>query len=323
MDESNAELLAGTLARSGWGPAPLLPPPPTGPLAPPAPPPLAPELVLVDEQAHQGTHRTDIAPPVEPTPDSDGQLTAGLRYELMALLSRTGGRLQEVFDQYRGGVTSTASFVAGGAALSEASAADLVLRIQTILGQPWVGAPGTARPTADTARVLMSASGLSDDARRYLAELRVRMLDLAESEAGYQQEQALLEANSAVLESELSTTNCVFVYTYPQYWRHPYAAELNRRLLRLGRTPDAAWKQVLDQAHDAEAPERPVLLRVYVSDDAAAAEQTFRRLLNNADHAHTRTDDGSRKWFATTLEFLDEIAAALGCRISAGAQPLL
>jgi hypothetical protein len=324
MDESNAELLAGTLARSGFGPAPLLPPPPTGPLAPPAPPPLAPDLVLVDEQDHHGTHRTESAAhPVEPTADSDGHLPAGLRAELMQLLGRSGGRLQEVFDQYRGGATSPASFVAGGAALSETSAIDLVLRIQTILGKPWAGAPGNARPMADTARVLMNTRGLSEQARRYLADVRLRMLDLAESAAGQQHEQAQLEANSAVLEAELRASDGVFVYTYPHYWRHAYAAERNRRLLRLGRTPDGAWKQVLDQAQAAEAPERPVLLRVYASDDPAAVEQTFLRLLNGADHAHPSTVGADRKWFGTTLEFLDEIAAALGCRISAGAQPVL
>jgi len=324
MDESNAEVLAGTLTRTGWGPAPLIPPPPTGPLAPPAPPPLAPDLVLVDEPAHHGSHRNEAAAqPVESSPDSDGQLPAGLRPELMELLGRSGGRLQEVFDQYRGGATSPASFVASGAALTEASAVDLVLRIQTILGQPWTGAPGNARPLADTARILMTARGLSDEARRYLADVRVRMLDLAESEAGQRQELAQLEANSAVLEGEIRSTDGVFVYTYPHYWRHPYVTELNRRLLRLGRTPDGAWRQVLEQARAAEVPERPVLLRVYPADAPAAAEQTFHRLLNGADHVHTRTDSDRREWFATTLEFLDEIAAALGCRIRAGVQPVL
>lgn len=324
MDESNAEQMAGTLTRSSWGPAPLIPPPPTGPLAPPAPPPLAPELVLVDETAHHGTHRSEsAAQPVESTPESDGQLPAALRTELMELLGRSGGRLQEVFDQYRGGATSPGSFVASGAALTEASAVDLVLRIQTILGQPWTGAPGNARPLADTARILMATRGLSDEARRYLSDVRVRMLNLAESTAGQQQELAQLEANSTVLESEIRITDGVFVYTYPHYWRHPYAAELNRRLLRLGRTPDAEWKQVLEHAQAAEVPERPVLLRVYAAEDPVAAEQTFHRLLNGADHVHTRTDSDNREWFATTLEFLDEISAALGCRISAGVQPVL
>ena len=86
--------------------------------------------------------------------------------------------------------------------------------------------------------------------------------------------------------------------------------------------PDAAWKRVLAQAAAAEVPERPVLLRFYAADDAAAAEQTFHRLLNGADHADPRADNGGRRWYTTTLEFLDEIAAALGCRIGAGAQPV-
>ena len=108
--------------------------------------------------------------------------------------------------------------------------------------------------------------------------------------------QALLDANSSALADEMRTTNGVFVYTYPHYWRHPYQAELNRRLLRIGRTPDAAWKRVLAQAAAAEVPERPVLLRFYAADDAAAAEQTFHRLLNGADHADPRADNGGRRW---------------------------
>jgi hypothetical protein len=198
-----------------------------------------------------------------------------------------------------------------------------MLRIRTILGEPWTAAPERARPVAGTARALMQAPGLTGEARRYLAGVRAAMLDLAESETAQQQEQLQLDANSAVLERELRTTEGVFVYTYPHHWRHPYQVELNRRLFRLGHTADGAWKQVLDQARAAGGPEDPVLLRVYVTADPAAAEHTFRRLLSSADHAHALTNNGSREWFATTLDYFDEIAAALGSEIRAGSQPVL
>src|SRR6266516_2932930 len=115
IDEPNAELLTRPLAPGAWGPDSLVPPPPTGPLAPPAPPPLTPDVLESGVWAERGAHRDDGAAPAADRPEyPDGQLADGLRLELMELLSRAGGRLQEVFDQYRGGVTSPAAVVAAG-----------------------------------------------------------------------------------------------------------------------------------------------------------------------------------------------------------------
>jgi hypothetical protein len=304
IDEPNGEALSGPLAHSGWGSAPLVPPPPTGPPAPPAPPPLLPEVTENGDNAQQGAHR-QMPPAAESPTYPSSRLPEGLRLELVELFSLSGGRLHEAFDQYRGGVTSPSAVVAAGAAMNEALAGDLMLRIRTILGEPWTSAPERARPVAGTARLLMKSPGLTGEAREYLSGVRTSMLDLAESESAQQKEQALLDANSAVLERELRTAEGVFVYTYPHYWRHPYLADLNRRLFRLGHTGNGTWREVLDRARSAGAPEDPVLLRVYPSADPAAAEQTFRRLLSSADHAHALTNNASREWFATTLEFLD------------------
>lgn len=324
IDDPDAELLTRPLAPGSWDSASLIPPPPTGPLAPPAPPLLSPDVPENGASAQPGAHRDEAAGSVvDAVRYPGGQLPEGLRVELVDLLSRAGGRLQEVFDQYRGGVTSPDAIVAAGAAVSESVAGEATLRIRTIFGEPWTGAPERARPVAGTVRVLMRAPGLSSAARQHLASLRATLLDVAESEAAQQQEQALLAANSAVLEGELRTGNGVFVCTYPHYWRHPYLAEVNRRLLRLGRTADGAWRRVLDQARAAGVPEDPVLVRVYLATDPSAAERAFHRLLDSADHARAGTDDGRREWFATTLEFLDEIAATLGTEIRTGAAPVL
>lgn len=237
------------------------------------------------------------------------------------MLERAGGRLHEVFDQCRAGVTSPAA--AAGATAREAVAADLMLRVRTILGEPWTGPPARARSIAGTVRALMRTPGLSSQAQQYLVDLRAKMLNIAESAAAQQQEQLLLDANSTALEGELRTADGVFVYTYPHYWRHPYLVEQNRRLFRLGSTADGAWQRVVDQTRAAGAPEDPVLMRVYATTDHEAAELTFRRLLESADHGGVLNSSDGREWFATTLEFLDEIANVLGMEIKAGPDPVL
>lgn len=251
------------------------------------------------------------------------QLPVGLRLELEEALDRAGGRLSEVFDRYRAGMTTPAALAAAGATPSEAIAADLMLRIRTILGESWFGPPARARSVAGTVRALMRTPGLSNQAQQYLVGLRARMLHVAESEAAQQQEQSMLDTNSAALERELRTDKGVFVYTYPHYWRYPYLVEQNRRLLRLGSTADAAWQRVIDQARAAGAPEDPVLLRVYATADPAAADLAFHRLLESADHGAVLNSSDGREWFATTLEFLDEIADVLGIEIKAGPDPAL
>jgi hypothetical protein len=321
IDDPNGELLSRPLVPGAWGPGSVVPPPPTGPLAPPPPPPLTPDVPATGEPAQPGAHRVEAPAPVtvDAAAAPDGQLPEGLRLALVALLSRVRGRLQDVFDQYRAGVTTPAEVVASGAAVSEGAAADLTLLIRTILGEPWTGSPVQARLVAGDVRVLMRAPGLSTEACRHLTAVRGTLLELADSEAARQQEQALLEANSALLERELRTGNGVFVCTYPHYWRYPHLAEVNRRLLRLGTATDAAWQRVLDQARAAGVPEDPVLVRVYVAADPVAAAKAFHRLLDGADHARAGIESGRREWFATTLEFLDEIAATLGSEIKTGA----
>ena len=328
-DDPNARLRTTPIGPGVFANGPVIPPPPTGPLTPPAPPPLSnqgSDAPAGGESARQGAHRDEVVEPgadMPPYLGSGGQLPEGLRIELIELLGRTGGRLHEVFDQYRAGVTSPAALAAAGAGANEALAGEIVLRVRTILGEAWTGSPGRARPVAGAVRALMRAPGLSRGARQYLTELRAGMLDLAESEAAQQQEQSQLDANSAMLDGELRSGNGLFVYTYPHYWRYPYFVEQNRRLLRLGKAAHGVWQGIVEQARASGAPEDPILLRVYLSGDPAAAESAFRRLLESADHADPVTNNGGREWFATTLEFLDEIAVALGVEIKAGPNPAL
>lgn len=75
---------------------------------------------------------------------------------------------------------------------------------------------------------------------------------------------------------------------------------------------------MIDQVRVAWAPEQPVLLRAYVTAEPAGTELAFQRLLESADHGGAVSSGGGRGWFATSLEFLDEIADVLGIEIKAG-----
>jgi hypothetical protein len=159
-------------------------------------------------------------------------------------------------------------------------------------------APSVARQAATSVRALLKQSPTSE-ARTHLAAVLTALECRACDPAAVQHEDADLRMRSADLERALVTEHGVAVYTYPHYWRHPYVAGTERHLLNVTR----ADPETLMRA--SQTPEEPLLLRIYVGQD----ERSFHRLLEAADHAR------GREWFATTLEFCDEIAAALGLRI--------
>jgi hypothetical protein len=345
IDDQSAVLHTSPFAAGMFPSGPLTqPPPPTGSLAPPPAPELpadderpagASQHAVADAAAETTAAETTVAEtPAEPAvaetateaETSDGawpvlglHLSDGLRTEMLALLGRSGGQLRAVFDAYRSGTTTPAAIVAAGAVATEDVAAELVLCIRTVLGEPWTASPGRARTVAGTVRTLLRVPDLSREARRHLTDLRGQLLDAAESELGKAQEQQRLDANSVVLQRELRTVHGVSVHTYPHYWRHPSQPDTNRRMVKIATMSHGGWQQVLDQAKAAGNPEEPVLLRVYVATDPPAAEQAFRRLLDAADHV--RNGNGG-DWYVTSLEFLDEIARALALDIKAGAGPI-
>ena len=50
-------------------------------------------------------------------------------------------------------------------------------------------------------------------------------------------------------------------------------------------------------------------------------ERRFHRMLEAAGHGRPSGRNNGLDWFATNLEFLDEIAGALGCRTVTGDSP--
>jgi hypothetical protein len=100
----------------------------------------------------------------------------------------------------------------------------------------------------------------------------------------------------------------------------PAKVDPERFWLKIGQTGRVVEKRVLDQLRSTAMPEDPVILRVYTDPkgealgsevDYAALEKKFHKLLMSAGHSKTSARSGGTEWFATTLEFLDEIAETL------------
>lgn len=260
-------------------------------------------------------------PPAVPPPGYGDNLDPVLASSLHELLLSASGQLGEAYQaliENPGGRPVDwlpATNIANQGALSNKLAV-----VRAVLNQQTPRGPALARQVASSIRVLLKRVPPSQPAvRTHLAQVLASVLDIESDAHASEVETAELEAKSAALEAEseesLRNAAGVYVYTYPHYWRYPYVTGSERRLLKVGRTSHNAWQRVRDQARATGAPENPLLLRVYVADDAQAAERKFHRLLDAAEHARSEGSSAGREWFVTTIDFLDEIALVLGFRV--------
>jgi hypothetical protein len=109
----------------------------------------------------------------------------------------------------------------------------------------------------------------------------------------------------------------VYVYSLPQYMRHPYDEVTGRTLFKVGRANRDVIKRFREQTRTTALPEDPVLLRVYPCDEQGSTdlEGRFHRLLEAADHDRSKARTGGTEWFLTNLRFLDGIASTLNLEI--------
>ena len=100
----------------------------------------------------------------------------------------------------------------------------------------------------------------------------------------------------------------VYVYTYPELQR---LAELEDTLtlLKVGHSAVDAAGRIDSQARTGW-PSKPLVLRVFPTEESAIAESRFHAELIAAGHGHN--GDGGREWFLSSLEFIDELAARVG-----------
>lgn len=115
----------------------------------------------------------------------------------------------------------------------------------------------------------------------------------------------------------------IYVYSFPQYLRHP--SESGLVALKVGHSATDSIKRFRDQTRITGMPEDPVLLRVYPTNPAAAAEteKEFHALLRAAGHWRKHGAMSGKEWFLTDLRFLDQIARALKLEIISQEEVLL
>lgn len=178
-----------------------------------------------------------------------------------------------------------------------------------------IAAPTVAIEIVRAIRRLLAANDFSDDAKAVLehrlAILERRAADPVERAA--EDKKAIEQTNAA---EDLALPG-IYVYSLPHYLRHPYDVS-GRTLMKVGRADRSVIKRFREQTRTTALPEDPVLLRVYETSeaDAANAERSFHRLLEAADHDRSAARTGGTEWFLTSVRFLDEIATLMGLRVN-------
>jgi hypothetical protein len=186
--------------------------------------------------------------------------------------------------------------------------------VEAVLNRRMPAAASTARQAASSVRGLLKSAG-DRDVRAHLIDVLNALEDIAADVNASRIEEADLKARSAALEAaadiELRNASGIYVFTFPHYWNHPFVPGTDRRLFKIGKVDRRAFQRIRAQARATGAPEEPLLLRVYLAGDPNATERAFHRLLDSAGHSRGPGDTSGREWFATTLEYCDQIAGML------------
>lgn len=245
--------------------------------------------------------------------------------EINKALQANTGALGKVARAMADGVTSPTAMAALGAGANSGHAGNLA-RVVTYIQD---GVPPTAPSrAAATGRsiggLLRDNPDLSQDAISHLQALRQLVDSIEKDDEARAGEADQLNQDSEVLTDTVEKLGGVYVYTFPTYLMVPAKVDPERFWLKIGQTGRVVEKRVMDQLRSTAMPEDPVILRVYTdkksgpetaSVDYAALEKKFHQLLISAGHSKTTSRSGGSEWFATTVEFLDQIALTLDLAI--------
>jgi hypothetical protein len=245
--------------------------------------------------------------------------------EINQALTENSGALGKVARVMAKGVTSPTEMANLGAGANSGHAGNMARIITYIQTGSVPTAPSRAALAARAIGGLLRDNPvLSGEALKYLQSLK----QIAESvekddEANAGEQTSLLKA-SEELTQKVEKLGGVYVYTFPTYLKVPAKYDPERFWLKIGQTGRVVEKRVSDQLRSTAMQEDPVILRVYTDPngeavgsevDYAALEKKFHKLLMSAGHSKTSARSGGTEWFATTLEFLDEIAETLSLEI--------
>ena len=241
-----------------------------------------------------------------------------------ALQSNTGA-LGKVARAMSEGVTSPTAMAAIGAGANSGHAGNLARVVNFIQD----GVPPTAPSRAAVAGrciggLLRDNPGLSSEAVSHLQQLRNVVDSVEKDDEARAGEDSQLQEASEELARTVVKRGGVYVYTFPTYLKVPEKYDPERFWLKIGQSGRVIEKRIMDQLRTTAMPEDPVILRVYTEKegsaetgavDYAALEKKFHQLLISAGHSKTTSRSGGSEWFATTVEFLDQIALTLDLAI--------
>lgn len=184
--------------------------------------------------------------------------------------------------------------------------------INALLDGTVTNSPFVARQHAARIRSWLRQKPLGSELRSDLEKQEQALSAVSDDPAALQRVDEAALAASISAESE--NLPGVYVYTLPHYWRYKVDADNDRTYLKVGSSQSDVYSRVRGQRTTA-LPEDPWLLRVYVTNDAAAVEQKFHRMLDVADQHRAESRRGGREWFLTSLRILDWYAADQGLEI--------
>jgi len=245
--------------------------------------------------------------------------------EINHALQANEGALGKVARAMAEGVTSPTAMAALGAGANSGHAGNLARSVKYIQD----GVPPTAPSRAAVAGrciggLLRDNPGFSAEAVSHLNHLRDLVDSVEKDDEARAGEESQLQKASEELTKTVETLGGVYVYTFPTYLKVPEKYDPERFWLKIGQTGRVVEKRVMDQLRSTAMPEDPIILRVYTENiilsedssvDYGALEKKFHQLLVSAGHSKTTSRSGGSEWFATTVEFLDQIALTLGLAI--------
>ena len=165
--------------------------------------------------------------------------------------------------------------------------------------------------------LLRANPDLSSATREYLVNIRDELDAFALDESAQNLEDKGLEKASEELEKTIESIGGVYVYTFATYLKNPIKSDPERFWFKVGRTEQIVEMRIANQTRQTAMPEDPWILRVYQSEifSTTELESKIHKMLVSAGHNRTEAKHGGREWFATSLEFLDEIASLLGLTV--------
>jgi hypothetical protein len=231
--------------------------------------------------------------------------------ELKQALQRAEGRFGIVFRLMESGAKTNREILERGGGANQGAVANTRVAVRLITDGILPASPSVAAQCAGRIRKLIRLNQeLSPSALAYLNGLMESLDVIRFSDEAIADEEQLLEKNSKKLEIEIGERPGIYVYSLPSFLRVPQKFDPERFWLKIGRTNRTADARIAEQQRQTGLPEDPVLVRVYGigEDSLEEAERRMHSMLEAAGHSRSSGRFTGREWFATNLEFLDEMA---------------